>query len=134
MANSGILLDPGYCLTRENAITNGIPVPFLSCSPWAKGFFSLERFVLAEWLLDFPRQLDGYDREPVSQVAAEAECSQGADIRKSLPQFGNVHAPPTRKGRKRTVTPLMIQALCDRLSEKPGLYLDEMAVLLIDEF
>ncbi|KAJ5253210.1 hypothetical protein N7489_003620 [Penicillium chrysogenum] len=77
-----------------------------------------------------------YDREPVSQVAAEAECSQGAimDIRKSLPQFGSVHAPPTRKGRKRTVTPLMTQALCDRLSEKPGLYLDEMAVLLIDEF
>jgi hypothetical protein len=29
---------------------------------------------------------------------------------------------------------LMIKALCDHLSEKPGLYLDEMAVFLWDEF
>jgi hypothetical protein len=28
----------------------------------------------------------------------------------------------------------MIDALCDHLSEKPGLYLDEMAVFLWDEF
>jgi transposase len=28
----------------------------------------------------------------------------------------------------------MIKALCEHLSEKPGLYLDEMAVLLWDEF
>ena len=28
----------------------------------------------------------------------------------------------------------MIEALCDRLSEKPGLYLGEMAVFLWDEF
>ena len=30
--------------------------------------------------------------------------------------------------------PLMIEALCDYLCEKPGLYLDEMAVFLWDEF
>ena len=28
----------------------------------------------------------------------------------------------------------MIEALCEHLSEKPGLYLDEMAVFLWDEF
>jgi hypothetical protein len=28
----------------------------------------------------------------------------------------------------------MIEALCDHLPEKPGLYLDEMAVFLRDEF
>jgi hypothetical protein len=28
----------------------------------------------------------------------------------------------------------MIEALCDHLSEKPGLYLDEMAIFLWDEF
>jgi hypothetical protein len=28
----------------------------------------------------------------------------------------------------------MIGSLCDHLSEKPGLYLDEMAVFLWDEF
>jgi hypothetical protein len=28
----------------------------------------------------------------------------------------------------------MIEALCDRLLKKPGLYLDEMAMFLWDEF
>jgi hypothetical protein len=28
----------------------------------------------------------------------------------------------------------MIEALCDRLLEKPGLYVDEMAIFLWDEF
>lgn len=71
-----------------------------------------------------------------SQMAEEAECSQPTilNIRRNLQQFGSVHAPSTRIGRKRTVSPLMIEALCDHLSEKPGLYLDEMAVFLWDEF
>jgi transposase len=71
-----------------------------------------------------------------SKMAEEAECSQATiiNIRANLRQFGSVHAPPTRIGRRRTVTPLMIEALCEHLSEKPGLYLDEMAVFLWDEF
>lgn len=32
------------------------------------------------------------------------------------------------------MTPLVIEALCDHLSEKPGLYLEEMVVFLCDEF
>lgn len=32
------------------------------------------------------------------------------------------------------MTPLMIGPFCDHLSEKPGLYLDERAVFLWDEF
>lgn len=71
-----------------------------------------------------------------SQMAEEAECSKLTiiNIRRNLRQFGSVHAPVTRVGRKRTVTPLMMEALCDHLSEKPGLYLDEIAVFLWDEF
>ncbi|KAJ5348522.1 uncharacterized protein N7506_001775 [Penicillium brevicompactum] len=71
-----------------------------------------------------------------SRMTEEAECSEATiiNIPANLRQFGSVHAPPTRIGRKRTVTPLMIEALCERLSEKPGLYLDEMAVFLWDEF
>lgn len=41
---------------------------------------------------------------------------------------------PTRIGRRPTVTPLMIEALCDHLSAKPGLYFDEMVIFLWDEF
>lgn len=71
-----------------------------------------------------------------SQMAEEAECSKLTiiNIRRNLRQFGSVHAPLTRVGRKRTVTPPMLEALCDRLSEKPGVYLDEMAFFLWDEF
>ena len=71
-----------------------------------------------------------------SQMAEEAECSKLTitNIRRNLRLFGSVHAPPTRIGRKRTVTPPMIEALCDHLFEKPGLYLDEMAIFLWDEF
>lgn len=43
-------------------------------------------------------------------------------------------APKIRIGRQRAVTPLMIEALCDHLSEKPGVYLDEMALFFWDEF
>jgi transposase len=71
-----------------------------------------------------------------SQMAKAAECSKHSmiNISNKLRQFGNVRAPPTRVGRRPTVTPSMIEALCDRLLEKPGLYLDEMAIFLWDEF
>ena len=71
-----------------------------------------------------------------TQMTEEAEWSKVTiiNIRRNLRQFGGAHAPPTRISRKPTVTPLMIDALCDHFSEKPGLYLDEMAVFLWDEF
>jgi hypothetical protein len=36
-------------------------------------------------------------------------------------------SPRGRPGRPRSVTPPMLHALCDRLVEKPTLYLDKMA-------
>ncbi|KAJ5858067.1 hypothetical protein N7455_008961 [Penicillium solitum] len=70
-----------------------------------------------------------------SQMAKAAGCSKRSiiNISNNLRQFGNVRAPTTRVGRRRTVTPPMIEALCDRLLEKPGLYVDEMAIFLWDE-
>lgn len=67
-------------------------------------------------------------------MTEEAECSQATiiDIRTTLRRFGR-YAPLTRIGRKRTITPLMIEALYDQLSENPGLYLDETALFLEDE-
>jgi hypothetical protein len=69
----------------------------------------------------------------IFQMAEEAECTKLTiiNIRRNLWQFGSIYAPQTRIGRKRTMTPLMIEALCDHISEKPGLYLDEM---VWDEF
>ncbi|KAJ5335727.1 uncharacterized protein N7506_005663 [Penicillium brevicompactum] len=71
-----------------------------------------------------------------SQMAKAAEYSKRSiiNISNNLRQFGNVRAPPTRVGRRRTLTPLMIEALWNRLFEKPGLYVDGMAIFLWDEF
>ena len=48
--------------------------------------------------------------------------------------FGSAKAPPNKGGRPRSITPVMLEALCDRLLEKPTLYLDEIAIFLWDEF
>lgn len=71
-----------------------------------------------------------------SQMAEAAECSEPTikNIRRNLRLFGSVHAPPNRIGRRRSITPLMLEALCKHLLEKPGLYLDEMVLFLWDEF
>ena len=71
-----------------------------------------------------------------SQMAEAAECSKRSiiNISNNLRRFGNVKAPPTRVGRRRSITLPMLAALCDRLLEKPGLYIDEMVIFIWDEF
>ena len=71
-----------------------------------------------------------------SQIARIADCSPRSvrTIRSNLHCFGNVRAPPNGIGRRRSVTPLMLNALCDHLLEKPDLYQDEMVLFLWDEF
>ncbi|KAI9041829.1 putative TPR domain protein [Aspergillus affinis] len=70
------------------------------------------------------------------QMADAAGCSKRpiANVRSNLRLFGNVRAPSTRVGRRRSITPPMIHTLCDHLLEKFGLYVDEMVLFLWDEF
>nr|KMM68378.1 hypothetical protein CPAG_04707 [Coccidioides posadasii RMSCC 3488] len=65
-----------------------------------------------------------------------AGCSERSvkTIRLNPRLFGSARAPQVRVGRRRSITPPMLEALCDHLLEKPGLYLDEMVVFLWDEF
>lgn len=71
-----------------------------------------------------------------SQIAQEAKCSERSvtNIRRKMRLFGSARSPPVRVGRPETVTPVMLDALCDHLTEKPTLYVEEMAVYLWDEF
>jgi hypothetical protein len=48
--------------------------------------------------------------------------------------FGNTRAPGNGAWRQRLITPAMLATLCDHLLGKPGLYRDEMAVFLYNEF
>lgn len=71
-----------------------------------------------------------------SQMAEAAGCSKRAiiRIRSNLRLFGSIKAPPAKCGRPKSITPIMLEALCDHLLEKPYLYLDEMELFLLDEF
>jgi transposase len=71
-----------------------------------------------------------------SQMAKAAGCSKRSiiTISTNLRIFGDVRAPPIPGGRPRMITPIMLEALCNHLLEKPDLYLDEMAEFLYDEF
>lgn len=70
------------------------------------------------------------------QMANVAGCSERSirHIRSNLRCFGTTRAPFNGVGQPRSITPLMLRALCEHLLEKPELYQDEMALFLWDEF
>ena len=76
------------------------------------------------------------NRLTTSQMAKVAKCSERSitNIRKNIRLFGSARAPPVPVGRQPSIAPIMLDALCDHLAEKPGLYIDEMAIFLWDEF
>lgn len=70
------------------------------------------------------------------QIAQIAKCSERSvtELRKKLRLYGTAKPHLVHAGRPPSITPLMFEALCDHLTEKPGLYIKEMAVFLWDEF
>jgi hypothetical protein len=70
------------------------------------------------------------------QMAKVAGCSDRAVkvIRRNLRCDGSTNAPYNGGGRRRSMTPPMRKAFCQRLLEKPDRYLDELVVFLWDKF
>jgi hypothetical protein len=58
------------------------------------------------------------------EIANAVRCSPVAvrNIRLNLYAYGSTKAPPNGGGRKRSITPSMLDALREYLQEKPGLY------------
>ena len=75
-------------------------------------------------------------KSTTAQMAGIAKCTERSvtHICKNLRLFSTARAPPVPAGQPPSITPLMLDALCDRLTEKPGLYVEEMAIFLCDEF
>lgn len=71
-----------------------------------------------------------------SQMAKAAGYSKRTILRitSNIRLFDSVKAPHNKGGRPRSITPTILEALCDHLLEKPNLYLDEMVIYLWDEF
>jgi transposase len=69
-------------------------------------------------------------------ISEMAGCNKNTILRISsnIQMFCSVKALSNKGGRPRSITPIILEALCDHLFEKPGLYLDEMAIFLWDEF
>ena len=70
------------------------------------------------------------------QIADAAECHVESvrRIRRNLRYFGEARAPENAGGRPPSLTQSMFEVLCEHLLEKPGEYLDQMAIFLWDEF
>ena len=66
------------------------------------------------------------DTQPYTnaQIAKAAHCTLRSvkTIRSNLKCFGCVITPVNGIGRRRTITPPMLEALCEHLLEKPDLY------------
>jgi transposase len=71
-----------------------------------------------------------------NEIAGAASCSSRSvyAIKSNIQCFGATKAPSNGGGRPRSVTPPMLDALCEHLLEKPGLCQDEMVLFLLDEF
>ena len=70
------------------------------------------------------------------QIAAAVGCSTRSirTIRANLRCFGTTRAPRNTVRRPRTITPPMLDALCDRLNTKPEMCQDEMVAFIAAEF
>ena len=73
---------------------------------------------------------------PAAEIADVVGCSERSVFAiKSNPRgFGSTKAPSNGVGRPRSITPPMLDALCEHLLEKPGLYQDEIVLFVLDEF
>jgi transposase len=70
------------------------------------------------------------------EIAKAVRCSRVTvrNIRLKLHVYGNTRAPPNGGGRKRSITPPMLDALRDYLQKRPGSYHYEMKDFLQKEF
>jgi transposase len=71
-----------------------------------------------------------------SEIATAANCSTRGvrRISSNIRYYGAPQAPRNGGGRKRSITPAMLDALCEHSLEKPGLYQSEMILFLMNEF
>ncbi len=73
---------------------------------------------------------------PPAEIANAVGCSEHSIfvIKSNLHSFGSTKAPSNGVGWPQSITPLMLDTLCEHLLEKPSLYWDEMVLFLLDEF
>jgi transposase len=71
-----------------------------------------------------------------TQMATKAGCGKRMiqRLQQKMRCYNDTKAPSTRVGRRRSMTPHVLDALCEKLLVEPGLYQDEMARFVHHEF
>jgi transposase len=70
------------------------------------------------------------------QIAKSIPCTTRTveTHRANYRRFGTTTAPRNRGGRRRSITPYMLEAVCELLDKQNDLYLDEIADFLLVEY
>ncbi|KAJ6160476.1 hypothetical protein N7470_003872 [Penicillium chermesinum] len=80
------------------------------------------------------RNIDSWQRKMIIHMIYSKNRLTTPQMAKNLRLFGSARSPRVSVGRQPSIAPIMLDALCDHLAEKPGLYVEEMAIFLWDEF
>lgn len=77
-----------------------------------------------------------HSNRPAAEIADLIGCSERFvfTIKFNLRCFSSTKAPSYGVGQPRSITPLMLDVLCEYLPGEPGLYWDEMVLFVLDEF
>jgi len=73
---------------------------------------------------------------PPAEIADVVGCSERSvfAIQSNLRHFGSTKAPSNSVRRPQSITPPMLDALCEYMLEKPNLYQDEIVLFVPDKF
>jgi DNA-binding Xre family transcriptional regulator len=75
-------------------------------------------------------------RLTATQMATKVGCSKRTiqRLQQNMRYYNDTKAPSTRVGRRQSITPHVLDALCGKLLVEPGLYQDEIARFVHHEF
>lgn len=138
-----LITAPKTVPSRNSSLKKNVPSPFPRVPPFPGGchpilpiHHNMARNI-DSWQHDLIiHMLCSKKRLTTSQMAKLAKCSERSvtNIRKNLRLFGSSRSPPISPGRPSNIAKVMVDALFDHHAEKPGLYVEAMAIFLFDDF
>lgn len=123
-----VLPNPGMMMTDS-----GLPSALDGQAIMAPNL-AISQHVLTQSIIE--SKLQG-EEAPTDKMAAELASCSTRTIRRHRAnwlRFRSTKAPPNGPGRPKTITPIMLTALCDQLSLTLCMRLEDMAAFLYKEF
>lgn len=82
------------------------------------------------------RDMISSDELSISEIAAAIGCSERTitRIRSNLRLFSSIKASSIKARQPQSITPIILDTLCDYLLKKPDLYLHKIELFLLNKF